>query len=263
MVTSAGSTSGEELFLELRLGVLKGDYLPGQVFDRSEVCDLFGCTPRVAGTAFTTLVSEGYLFCPKPGQYGVRLWTAEQVDDLYDLRASFEGLAAARAAERAMPGEVALLHELVEELSDLSPDDPDAVDRLTKLNVAFHVEVMRMSKITELASLARVVVPNFLQRRIAWQYLADDAPAPFVLHKRIANAISAKSASDARAAMRDDVFVTRDRVMTEIADFARRAMPGTNAKLKRYARSAKGGRRIPTLGSREIGADGRIVPLGV
>lgn len=59
-----------------------------------------------------------------------------------------------------MPGEVALvLHELVEELSDLSPDDPDAVDRLTKLNVAFHVEVMRMSKITELASLARVVVP--------------------------------------------------------------------------------------------------------
>lgn len=66
MVTSAGSTSGEELFLELRLGVLKGDYLPGQVFDRSEVCDLFGCTPRVVGTAFTTLVSEGYLFCPSP-----------------------------------------------------------------------------------------------------------------------------------------------------------------------------------------------------
>jgi len=133
--------------------------------------------------------------------------TAEEVEDLFEMRANFEGLAAYRAAERATAAEISLLSALAAEAREPSPGDPEALERVVLENLRFHIEVMRMSRIPQMPNMARMVLPNALHRLIAWSQRADDAEESFRMHQKIASAIGDRSASMARLLMREDIYL--------------------------------------------------------
>ena len=69
-----GEQDNERVFLDIRFGVLKGEYLPGEFFDRSDLADAYGITPRTATEACAALEAEGYLELLRPGRFAVRPW---------------------------------------------------------------------------------------------------------------------------------------------------------------------------------------------
>jgi DNA-binding GntR family transcriptional regulator len=253
----------EELFLDVRFGVLTGAYLPRQSLDRAEVGAAYGCKQGVVTDAFNTLVAESYLEVPKRGQYRVRRWTAEEVEDLFDMRASLEGLAADKAAERATEAEIEHLLSLVRDTSGMSFDNPADIEATTHANLHFHAEVMRMSRVAPLAEMARTIVPNALHRRIVWSQHAADAAQSFRMHGKIAQAIAERSGPMARLMMREDVYSAREATLAAIA--ALNVLPVTTEKavIRRFSETWEVNGRQLAKGTREPSADGKLVPFGL
>lgn len=258
---AVGRSLAEQMFLEIRFGVLSGRYLPGQVLDRSSLYAAYGCSPVAAADVLKALVAEGYLIHEKR-QYAVRIWSRGEVEDLYDLRSSLEGLAAERAAERASDAEIAQLLSLVSDTSDLSFTDPCDIERVTLDNIRFHAEVVRLAKSPPLAELARSVIPNALHRRIVWAQHADDAKQSWRTHRKIADAIADRSAALARLSMREDIFSSREAVLAAIDELSNRPCKEI-VQVERLTGSVEHDGRRFGQGTREAGLDGKVVPFGV
>lgn len=250
------------MFLEIRFGVLSARYLPGQAISKAEVGEVYQC--RAAGVAevLGALVHEGYLTRQGRSEFAVRTWGREEVEDLFELRANFEGWAAFRAAERASDAEISLLVALAAEAREARPDDPESLERVVIENLRFHVEVMRMSRIPQIPDMARMVLPNALHRRIVWSQRTDDAEQSFRMHQKIASAISERLASMARLLMREDIYSSREAVLAAIEDLTGREASET-ATIVRFAPTFEYEGRLYGQGSREPGADGRTIPFGV
>ncbi len=256
-----GGTLAEKMFLELRFGVLSGRYLPGQVLDRASLYAAYGCSPAAAADVLRALVAEGYLVHEKR-QYAVREWTRPEIEDLYDLRSSLEGLAAERAAERASDEEVAALQLMVSDTSAMSFTDPADIERVAQQTIRFRAEVVRLARSATLARLMGSVIPNALYRRIVWAQHAEDAQQSYRMQCKIARAIADRSAALARLSMREDIFASREAVLAAIADLAQRPRAEV-AIIERLSGTVEHDGRRFGQGMREAGVDGRLVPFGV
>jgi DNA-binding GntR family transcriptional regulator len=250
------------MFLEIRFGVLSARYLPGQLISKAEVSEVYDCRPAGVAEVLNALVHEGYLIRQGRSEFAVRTWGREEVEDLFEMRANFEGLAAYRAAERATAAEISLLEALALEAREASKDDHDALERVVLENFRFHFEVMRMSRITLMPDMARMVLPNALHRRIVWSQRADDAEQSFRMHQKIAAAIGERTASMARLLMREDIYSSREAVLATIEDLAGREASEA-VTIVRFPSTFEFEGRLYGQGTREPGADGRTIPFGV
>lgn len=251
----------EHMFLELRFGVLSARYLPGQIIPKGELGDLYECRPAAVAKVLNALASEGYFTRHSRSEFVVRTWGADEIEDLFEMRANLEGHAAFRAATRASAAEISLLGALVAEAREPALDSPDDLERVIHENLRFHIEVMRMSRIPQAAEMARMALPNALHRRIAWSQRSDDAEQSFRMHQKIATAIAERSTSLARLMMREDIYSAREAVLAAIA--AMGSHEGEVASVARLAPTLKLNGRVYGQGTREAGADGHLVPFGV
>lgn len=250
------------MFLEIRFGVLSARYFPGQVLPKDKVAEVYDCRPVAAAEVLNALAHEGYLTRKGRSEFAVRVWEREEVDDLFEMRANLEGLAAFRAAERASVAEISLLGALATDAREASPGDPDDLERVVLDNLRFHIEVMRMSRIPQIPEMARMVLPNALHRRIAWSQRAEDAEQSCRMHQKIANAIAERSSAMARLLMREDIYSSREAVQSAIQSLATVEAPET-ATITRFDPTFELDGRIYGQGTRESGADGKTVPFGV
>lgn len=250
------------MFLEIRFGVLSARYLPGQTISKTEVGEVYQCRASGVAEVLGALVHEGYLTRQGRSEFAVRIWGREEVEDLFELRANFEGWAAFRAAERASDAEISLLVALAAEAREARPDDPESLERVVIENLRFRIEVMRMSRIPQIPDMARMVLPNALHRRIAWSQRADDAEESFRMHQKIASAIGDRSASMARLLMREDIYSSRESVLAAIEALAGHEAADV-ATIVRFAPTFELDGRIYGQGTREAGADGRVIPFGL
>lgn len=251
----------ELMFLEIRFGVLSARYLPGQVIAKADVAEVYACRPAAVAEVLNALAHEGYLIRQGRSNFAVRTWGREEIEDLFEMRANFEGLAAYRAAERATSAEISLLNTLALESREASPGDPDALERVVLENLRFHSQVMRMSRISLMPDMARMVLPNALHRRIVWSQRADDAEQSFRMHQKIAAAIGERSGSMARLLMREDIYSSRESVLGAF-EALERLETADVATIVRFAPTFELDGRVYGQGTREAGADGRVIPFG-
>ncbi|MDT0510184.1 GntR family transcriptional regulator [Novosphingobium sp. MMS21-SN21R] len=250
------------MFLEIRFGILSARYLPGQVIAKADVAEVYASRPVAVAEVLGALAHEGYLTRQGRSGFVVRTWGHEEVEDLFEMRANFEGLAAFRAAERATAAEISLLTALSAEAREPPPGDPEALERVVLENLRFHIEVMRMSRIPQIPDMARMVLPNALHRRIAWSQRADEAEESFRMHQKIAAAICDRSASMARLLMREDIYSSRESVLAAIESLADHEAADV-ATIVRFGPTFELDGRTYGQGTREAGADGRVIPFGV
>lgn len=252
--------ASELLFLELRFGVLAGVYLPGQAIGREELCAAYKLNVVAATEVLNTLVAEGYLERAKPGHYAIRAWSHEAIADLYDMRASLEGIAAAKAAARASDIEIAMLQGLVVDQAALPLGTEEGVEHAIHAQLQFHAEVIRISRVGGLPEMARTFLPNALNRRIFWALDAKGYKQSLRNQKKIVAAIAERNESMARLLMREAVYASREAVLAEIDVLAARPAPPI-AEIRSIDEPMSHNGWTFGLGRREAAADGRILPV--
>lgn len=252
----------EGIYLEVRFAVLNRTYLPGQILDREELCDVYGCKSAIVVDALNVLVFEGYLDIPRRGVFGVRHWKATEIEDLFDIRSSMMGMASARAAERASEQDRSSMAKLLEQAPPFSFSTAAGTESFIQTCVDLQGTIVRMAKVATINEMARNVAPNALFRKAVWRF---GVPELAILWKQLAQACEAilqQEPEAAQTAMNDFVAKIGKAVLADIEEVAGLHYPEF-PEIRRISCQATARDCVFGAGEREPGLDGRIIPFGV
>jgi DNA-binding GntR family transcriptional regulator len=199
--TEAGRTSPETICARVRRGIIRGDYPPGHRLTEDALADEFGVSRIPIREALRVLASEGFVRVqPYYGTFVSEL-TAEQAGDLLAVRGALEPLAAALAAERRTPDQLAALISLINQ--GRAATDEKRYDDVSALNGTFHELLAEAS-----GSPTVLTLISQLRDKIDWVYSVEvrrRAGDSWAEHEEIVSAVADRDSTRASAAARDHV----------------------------------------------------------
>lgn len=135
-----------------------GRFAPGEKLKLRDLAKEMGISPTPAREALARLISEQAL--EQVGHHSVRVpvLDEERLREVRDLRMNLEGEAAARAALRATPADIAELEATHERMAQLREEGDEAAAQLQA--EAFHMGVYRLAR---MPVLLRMVEGLWLQ----------------------------------------------------------------------------------------------------
>jgi DNA-binding GntR family transcriptional regulator len=197
----------------LRDGILSGRYGSGEKLGEIEVADELGLSRTPVREALRRLGSEGLLeVLPNRGAR-VRTWTAEDLEETYELRAVLEGLAARRAAARADPATLLELDRLAATMLTVDPSlgrrPAGDFSELAALNARFHELIVSAAGSAQLATTLQALVQLPLVMRTYRRYTAAALARSHSHHREIVDALRARDGVWAESVMRSHVLAAR------------------------------------------------------
>ena len=143
----------------------------------------------------------------------VRTHDAEDLRDLYQLRALLEGYATRLAAAKMSDDEIGLLRESCDRFDAIADDD---VRELVKENLLFHSAIHAAADSERLSWMVqRVIELPLVYKSYIW-YSPDQKRISAHYHRQIANALGDRDAERAELVMREHIFEARDVLVSRI-----------------------------------------------
>jgi DNA-binding GntR family transcriptional regulator len=188
---------------ELRRRIIECDYAPGHRLTEDRLADDFGVSRNPVREAIRVLEREGFLIAqPRRGAVVASI-SAQDVENLFEVRLSLEVLAAQLAAQRIDPDGEKVLRGLIIDAAASS-----TVSELAALNSAFHGEICRLS-----SNALLIGIMDSLRDKLQWIYrqsAVERAPHSWLEHEALATAIFAGDAEAAAHAAHTHVVAARE-----------------------------------------------------
>ena len=189
----SATSAHEQAYHHLSNAIRMGHVKPGERLVADDVAQAIGMSRMPVREALRRLGAEG-LVTVRPNRGAVvRGLSAKEVDEVFDMRAALEGLAASRAARHATEADVRGLERLLDRMAECEADMGEWVT----LHRQFHETICRISDSPRLAgqisSLHSIVEP--LMR--VW---LENALQPGRARTSHADILAALRANDSKAA---------------------------------------------------------------
>jgi DNA-binding GntR family transcriptional regulator len=139
MGRASAAGSGAAAYERLRHAIVRLELAPGAPMSEAQLVERFNFSKAAVRAALARLRVEGLVLAEPRRGHVIAPLTIRDVREIYDLRLLLEPPAAADAAGRIAPDELARLRELSEPALDL--DDPASVETFMAANRAVHVSV--------------------------------------------------------------------------------------------------------------------------
>lgn len=149
--TPERTTRGEEAYLVLRQALIGGRFLPGEKIKLRALASALGMSVTPVREAIYRLMAEGALEGEAQRSVRVPQMTRNRIMELRDIRLTVEGLAAARAAERATAADIRGLRLLALEIMAARQRGDIAAD-VTRIT-AYQFALYRLSGMPTLVQL--------------------------------------------------------------------------------------------------------------
>jgi DNA-binding GntR family transcriptional regulator len=199
----------------IREAIIDGRLAPGQRLKEEELARELGMSRTPVREALLLLQSEGLVASiPRRGAT-VRSYAADDLDDMYQLRAVLEGYAARRAATRISPDDVARLEESCAKFDRLRAED-DLRD-LVKENLFFHNVILDAAGSDRLGPLVRKVIELPLVYKSFYWYSPEQKLISEHYHKQLTRALGGGDAKRAEMIMMEHVLEARDFLLARFA----------------------------------------------
>jgi DNA-binding GntR family transcriptional regulator len=199
----------------IRLAIVEGRLVPGQRLKEEELAREFGISRTPVREALLVLQAEGLVDAMPNRGATVRAHTAQDLDDLYQLRALLEGFAARRAATRLDEAELVQLHESCERFARLEEDD---VSEIVRENVDFHNTILEGAGSARLIEMTRKTVELPLVYKSYIWYSKDQLRISAHYHRQITRALAARDGDRAEMIMKEHVFEARDLLVAHVRE---------------------------------------------
>jgi GntR family transcriptional regulator, vanillate catabolism transcriptional regulator len=205
------ATRSQSVTDALREMIVQGTLKPGDHVQEVRVAQQLNVSRTPVRTALTTLANEGFLLYQPNRGFSVRRFDIADIMEAYEIRATLEGLAARRAAERGISVEQQALVERCIERGDAILDKGrfEEVDLAPyrAMNVGVHETIIEAAGSERLADMIRQTynIPLVSDRIILWGDFSilrrshDD-------HHRVLAAILHREAWRAESLMREHVY---------------------------------------------------------
>jgi DNA-binding GntR family transcriptional regulator len=136
-------TLSDRVTAAIRDAITQGVLTPGQRISERELAAELAVSRVPIRDAIRRLEHEGLLISlPRKGTFVVEI-TDRDIEEIFSLRAVFEGLAIRAAAEQASPAAIARLHELVEGMRKASARRDFAT--LWEIDTEFHTTICTLA----------------------------------------------------------------------------------------------------------------------
>jgi DNA-binding GntR family transcriptional regulator len=180
---------------ELQHAILEGVLLPGERLRAEALARRFGTSRTPVREALLQLEARGLVEVEPNRGAVVRAFDAADLMDLYEVRALLEPAAAARAATRIEPDEIARLkHELT--------DDDAPVEHQIAANERFHRIIVEAARSPRLQSAMRAASGIPRSFRSSFWHDPEQRAESLLCHRRLIQAFEAKDPQLAEAVMR-------------------------------------------------------------
>jgi DNA-binding GntR family transcriptional regulator len=193
------SRASDHAYARIRQGITAGEWPPGTPLREEELAALCGVSRTPVREALRRLEAEYLVRRTEGARSFVADWSADDVAEMFALRAILEGHAAARAATRITPAAVTELQALNEEVrASCGTDD---TDRFLAANRAFHAIVVEAAHSPRLAQMLGALVEQPVVRRTAQRYGSGEFERSHAEHAALIEAFLARDAQWASATM--------------------------------------------------------------
>jgi len=192
----------------LRNAIVDGTLPPGKRLKEEELARSLGISRTPVREALVMLQAEGLIDAPPNRGAMVRSHSADELDDLYQLRALLEGHAARRAAAHVNDGLVRDLWVSCERFDDLIAKGE--VNELVQENLAFHTLILEAAGSDRLESIVRTVTDLPLVYRSYIWYSPEQRKISLHYHQQIARALESRDGERAELVMKEHVYEARD-----------------------------------------------------
>jgi GntR family transcriptional regulator of vanillate catabolism len=212
------ATRGVSVTNKLREALLGGEYAGGARLNEVDLAASLAVSRTPIRAALSTLAAEGLLeYRPNSG-YAVKSFAAKDIDGIYAVRATLEGLGARLVAQQGLSDvHRGLLHKALADSEELltAPEWTDEVrDRWRDLNDRYHNTLIEASGNSHLAMMLRKsrAIPLLNQLKFRWFDLETLARAHDD-HSQIFLAITAGHAVRAEALAAEHVYRSGQRII--------------------------------------------------
>jgi DNA-binding GntR family transcriptional regulator len=193
----------------IRNAIIEGRLEPGRRLKEEELARELGISRTPVREALLMLQAEGLVDAAPNRGATVRSHSAEDLDDLYKLRAVIEGYATRRAASRLTDEAIAGLHESCERFNGLLDDEAE-MGELVKENLVFHQTIIEGADSARLTAMVRQVIELPLVYRSYVWYSPEQQRISGHYHVQITRALEARDAERAELIMKEHIFEARD-----------------------------------------------------
>ena len=194
-------------YAALRRRILDNIYSPGHQALESELATELGISRTPVREALLMLQAEGLIVTTPNRGASVRVHDANDLRDLYQLRALLEGSAARLAAARISDEEIDRLRESCDRFDAVAADD---IRELVRENLWFHSAIHTAGGSTRLSWMIQKVIELPLVYESYIWYSPDQKRISVHYHRQITYALGARDAERAELVMREHIFVARD-----------------------------------------------------
>lgn len=200
------STAGVRAYDLIRSLIIEGRVAPGERLKEEELTEFCGVSRTPVREALRRLATEGLVVVtPNQGAQVAVLGSAE-LEEIYALRAMLEGHAAARAARRIKPEQIAELRRLAAEM-ELAVESRRNLDAtFLPANSAFHHIILEVADSPRLTAMAALVVEIPLMVRTLARYSEPELQRSIQHHRELIAAFEAGDEAWARSTMQSHVL---------------------------------------------------------
>ncbi len=194
-------TAQQQAYNFVREKILSGDYAGGSRLNPEQIAKALAISRMPVREALRQLDAEGLVVMrPNRGALVTRL-TAAEVEELFEMRASLEGLAASFAAKEMTPDALSELQVLKEKMERARSDPRIWVRRHDDLH-QFICDVSKRNRLAQEINRVRTAVQPYLLMYIS---LYHSMEMQGYEHDGVLAAIASGDADNAETSMRDHI----------------------------------------------------------
>lgn len=199
--TNPATSLTSDAYHRLRSEIIQGKIRPNERLIAADLAERLAISRTPVREALQLLASEGLVVGVKRG-YVVRDHTADEIRQIYEVRAALEGMAARLAAERANDLVIAEIEALGAHHKSLVLEDRQV---LVDANSRFHAAIMQAAGNPRLEQINQRNGEHFFNHEIAQLYTDGEARTSVRGHERILRALRERKPNAAEVAARQHV----------------------------------------------------------
>lgn len=208
------SVLADRVYSALKHRILTCALKPGERLVEAELCAAMSVSRTPLRDALNRLVHEALILTSPYRGYSVAPLTAEKFSDLCEVRRLIEPPVAALAAERATPEDVARMIGLSK--LDYTIGDKASYDAYLRANSAFHLEIARCARNSQLESIVVAVLDRHQRPCYLGLDVGIDAAESTVEHAEVIMAIRERNGAKAAELMRKHIAGGERRILVAL-----------------------------------------------
>ena len=202
------SRAADHAYRCIRDAILAGALPPAGRLKEEELVALCGVSRTPVREALRLLAADDYVTLVRNQGAQVKAWSADDLEELFDLRAVLEGHAAARAAVRVSDADIRRMQASIDEMDALlaSPTSLEQrIETFLRLNWALHESVWEAAGSVRLQTALVRLIEQAVIVRTARRYTLERMARSHQHHRELVAALRAGDASWAEATMRSHI----------------------------------------------------------